>query len=255
MDNLFRDLEQAWARDGRSADAVAALARWSGSRPAAAAYPTPADLVAASHSRHDPAAVQVLEQLTDEAASDPWATRTVLQALLPGLAALTGRHRDLVGEGPEPFPTVGELDHFVVCTAFERITLIAAEAPTFRLRRILDSTWSRLRTHAAAHRRDWRSRRPLSEATGHVAPPPRTDAEELAAVLVDAVERRVLRPADAGLVYSTRVVGHAPAEVASALAWRTPSLLRRRHRVEQLLAAEVLGQPRPRGCYIAPATA
>ena len=253
MDNLLRDLQQAWARDGDSREARAAMAGWSEHYPGLGAYSSPRCLVEACHSRSDDAAQSLVEALTEQAPTDPWATRTVLQALLPGLAGVVRRHHDLVGEGREPFATTGDLDHFVVCTAFERITEIAAETDQHRLRQVLDSTWSRLRSHAKAHRRDWDNRVPLAQAAHHDAAPARSDAEELATVLIDAVERGMLRPADAGLVYATRVVGQAPAEVAATLACRVPSLVRRRHRVEQVLAAEVLGQPKPRGCYVASA--
>lgn len=252
MDNLLRDLEHAWARDGRSPDAVAALSRWAAARPDLAAYATPADLVVAAHSRADAVAVRLVEDLTALASSDRWAARTVLQALLPGLGALARLRRDLVGPG-EPFESIGELDQFIVCTALERIARVAAGPPTYRLHRVLASTARRLRTHVAGHRRERQARAPLDDAAAHPAPPARTDAEELATVLVDAVERRLLRPLDAGLVYTTRVVGQAPAEVAAALAWRTPSLVRRRHRVEQVLAADALGHAKPRRCYVAAA--
>jgi hypothetical protein len=252
MDNLLRDLQDAWSRDGESPDAVTAMTRWAEHRPDLVAYATPAHLVRACHTRSDSTAKRLLDELTEEAAADPWAARTVLQALLPGLAGIARRHYDqLVGDGREPFADIGDLDQFLVATAFERITEIAAEVPRFRVRSVLDSTWTRLRAHAAAHRRDWDTLVPLGEATDHTARPERSAAEELAATLVDAVERRVLCPVDAGLVYATRVVGHTTADVAGTLAWRTPSLVRRRHRVERLLAAQVLGQRPPRGCYVA----
>ena len=253
MDNLLRELQQAWDHDGESRQARAALARWAEGHPGLAGYASPAQLVRACHSRTDPVAEQLVDALTEEAARDPWATRTVLQALLPGLAALVRQHHDLVGDGREPFSCTADLDQFVVSTAFECITQIAGRADSHRLRGILDSTWSRLRRHARAHRRDWDGRAPLAEAGEHRASPARTDAEELATVLIDAVERRLLRPTDAGLVYATRVVGQAPAEVAATLDCRVATLVRRRHRVEQVLAAEILGQPRPRGCYVASA--
>lgn len=253
MDNLLRDLEHTWAHDGRSADAIAALSRWTTTRPGLTSYSTPADLVAAAHSRRDAVAVRLVEDLTAEAPSDRWAARTVLHALLPGLGALARLRRNLVGPG-EPFDSIRELDQFIVCAALERIAQVFASPTTaFGLHDILASTTRRLRTHVAGHRRERHARAPLDAAAARVAPPARTAAEELAAVLVDAVERGLLRPVDAGLVYTTRVVGQAPADLAASLAWRTPSLVRRRHRVEQVLAADALGQTKPRGCYVAAA--
>ena len=153
MANLFRDLEDTWERDGESADARSALQGWATTRPALARFTTPAELVRLAH-RRDASARDLIEAITEEAASDPWAARTVLQALLPGLAALASQHLDLVGTAREPFATFAELDQFLVCTAYERITQVAAEVPLFRLRTVLDCTWARLRAHARAHRRD-----------------------------------------------------------------------------------------------------
>lgn len=255
MANLLRDLQQAWDREGDSAEARAAQVHWAAPHPDLATFSSPAELVRECHSRTNPLAWRLVDALTEEAAGDPWATRTVLQVVLPALATMSRHHRDMARGGREPFAVVAELDQFIVCTAYERIPLIAAQTPTYRLRAIIDSTWSRLRVHAAAHRRDCDSRVALDEARSLVAPPARTDAEELAITLIDAVERRVLRTVDARLLYATRVAGHSPAELAEILDWQTGSLLRRRHRVQQVIAAEVLGQRRPRHGCVAPAKA
>ena len=253
MAKLFRDLQQAWERDGTSADARSALARWAQTEPVLAAHVSPAGLVTAVHRRGADDAKALVEALTERAATDAWAARTVLHALLPGLAAISRDHIDMVGAPREPFRNVEELYHFVVATAYERIVEVAAEVPRYRLRSVLDSTWSRLRTHAKAHRRDHDRRVEIDDLPGGQPGPARTAAEELALILVDAVERRVLRPADAGLVYSTRVAGHSVAELAATMACKQHSLLRRRARVEHVLAAEVLGRRRPTGLAAAKA--
>ncbi len=247
MAKLFRDLQRAWERDGAGADARAALARWAQTHPALAAYTSPAALVVAAHHRGGTEAQGLVDALTEQAPSDAWAARTVLHALLPGLAAMSREHLDMVGPAREPFADVDDLDHFVVSTAYERIAEVASEVPRYRLRTVLDSTWSRLRTHAKAHRRDHDRRVELDDLASCQPAPARSAAEELALILVDAVERRVLRAADARLVYSTRVAGHSVAELAETLACKQHSLLRRRARVEHVLAAEVLGRRRPTG--------
>lgn len=245
MANLLRDLSTAWRTEGDSPPARAALQRWATERPDFAHFASPAHLVTAGECRSDALAHRLLDELTELAPGDRWAARTVLQTILPGLARLARQHDNLVGDGVEPFATLGELDQFLLCTAFERIPYVAAEAPAFRLRTLLDSTWTRLRSHAEAHRRECSNRVPLADHHEPQAPPARTDAEELALALIDAVQRGVLRRLDAGLVYATRVVGHSPAELAEVLDWRTGSVVRRRQRVARVLAAEVLGQPRP----------
>jgi len=250
MANLFRNLQADWERDGAGGDARSALRRWESTRPDLGCFISPAELVRSSH-RRDASARDLIEALTEEAASDPWAARTVLQALLPGLAALASQHLDLVGAAREPFATIAELDQFLVCTAYERITQVAAEVPHFRLRTVLDSTWARLRVHARAHRRDHDRSIALSDGHDGVAGPARSDVETLALLLIDAVERRVLRPADARLVYATRVSGHSTTELAQSMGCKLDAVRRRRYRVEQVLAAEVQGEMRPRKCVAA----
>lgn len=248
--NLLRDLERAWASDGAGPDAIAAIQRWAADEPRFGRFAHPAALVAACQSRRDQRAEQLVEDLADRALADPWAARTILQALLPGLAALTASHRKLVGPR-RVFATLNEMDQFVLCTAFERITEVGAKTDQFRLRCVQDTTWARVRSHAAAHRREQARRAPLEAVAMRAAPPERTSAEELTIVLVDAVERGVLRRADAGLVYTTCVAGHAPADVASTLKTGTASLVRRRHRVAQVVVAHADGRRRPTSCVAA----
>jgi len=254
MTNLLRDMQRQWDHDGQGPEARRALRRWAQRDPDLARFTSPVHLVATCHRRTDRVARHSVDRLTECAATDPWAARTVLQAVLPGLGHLARKHKDMIGRPGEPFDTIEELDQFLVCTAFERITEVAAEVAYHRMRTVLDSTWTHLRTHAARHRRDYRKLVPLHEGAGVVAPPLRSEAEELAVVLIDAVERRVLRTVDAGLVYTTRVVGRAPNEVAEVLDWQLPALYRRRSRTETVVVAEGLGQPRP-AHYVRPARA
>jgi hypothetical protein len=251
MTNLLRDMQRQWEHDGNGTIARNALRKWAQCDPGLARFDSPAHLVRACHRRSDSAACDSLERLTAVAPADPWAARTVLQAVLPGLASLARAHYDMVGLAPEPFATVDELDQFLVCTAFECITQLGSEVGRYRLRTILDTTWTRLRAHAGAHRREQRRREVLDGGECGNAAPARTEAEELAALLVDAVERRVLRPIDAGIVYTTRVAGHSPTEVAEVLQWKLKTLYRRRDRTEAVVAAEALGRPRP-ACQVRP---
>jgi hypothetical protein len=246
MANLFRQLQDQWDHDAQSAEARAALRRWAERDPDLTRFANPAELVRTCNDRADRVARHSVDRLTEVASSDPWAVRTVLQALLPGLASLARQHGDMVGQAREPFDTIDELDQFLVCTAFERITEVGAEVEHFRMRTVLDSTWSRLRAHAGAHRRDHRMKVPIHDGAAVAAPPPRTEAEELAATLIDAVDRNVLRPLDAGLVYTTRVVGRSAAELADSLDWHLDAVYRRRHRAQAVVVADELGLPRPR---------
>lgn len=245
MANLLRQLQHQWDHDGQSPDACRALWRWARRLPDLGRFDSPLQLVRTCNGRTDRLARHGVDRLTELAPTDPWAVRTVLQALLPGLAAMARQHKDLIGTAREPFDTIDELDQFLVCTAFERITEVAAEVEQFRMRTVLDSTWSRLRAHAAAHRRDHRMKVPIADGAGLSAPPPRSEAEELAAALIDAVDRHVLRHVDAGLIYTTRVVGHSSTEVARALDWHVDAFYRRRNRAQAVVVAEALDRPRP----------
>ncbi|MCA1675612.1 MAG: hypothetical protein LC799_26680 [Actinobacteria bacterium] len=193
MAKLFRDLQRAWERDGAGPDARAVLARWAEAQPALASYTSPAALVAAAHHRGADDAKALVEALTEKAPTDAWAARTVLHGLLPGLAAMSREHLDMVGPAREPFGDVDDLDHFVVSKAYERIAEVASEVPRYRLRKVLDSTWSQLRTHAKAHRREHDRRVDINDLPGGQPGPARSAAEELALILVDSVERRVCR--------------------------------------------------------------
>ena len=156
----------------------------------------------------------------------------------------------MVGDGPgspSPAPSTSSTSSSS-STAYERITEVAAEAELSRLRIILDSTWARLRVHARAHRRNHDRSAPLRDGPSRLAAPSRTDAEELAPVLVDAVERRAAAPRRRPpRLHHPRQRPRPPPRSAATLDWVADSLVRRRHRVERVLAAEVLGEPRPAG--------
>lgn len=251
MRNLLHDVEADWVRDADGFDARAALARWRHKHPELGAFTSPGDLVRRCHSRTDPDSVRAADTLMDEARDDPWAARTILAVLLPGLGRLIRARRDLIGDNREPFASVEELDQFVLSTAYERIAEGPSPSRTCQLQAVLDTTAGRLRNHATAHHRDFSRRGELSDNIPDPLGGGRTTAEELAAALVDAVERGVLRAGDARLVYATRVAGHSTAELADAMSWQRPSLRRRRQRVERLLAAEVQGDDRPTGRPVA----
>lgn len=138
-----------------------------------------------------------------------------------------------------------ELEQFVLCAAYERIAAGTSPSANWQLRAIVVATAERLRARARGHHRECQRRVPLADTVADPLGGQRSDAEELTALLVDAVERQVLRVVDARLVYTTRVAGHSPAEVAAALSWQPASLRRRRHRVERALAAELYGLPVP----------
>lgn len=89
--DMVKQLDSEWGRLARSPEARRSLIRWARLHPALVGLTDLADVLDA---RRDPArADEILRALAEEAGRDLLATRTLLQALLPGLlrlAATTG---------------------------------------------------------------------------------------------------------------------------------------------------------------------
>jgi hypothetical protein len=92
--NLYRMLETEWNQIAESTVARAACARWTSDDAVLEGIASPAEVVARCQARGDRAhAAAVLAAVLGHAATDDWAARTVLQAVLPGLGALSRRAR------------------------------------------------------------------------------------------------------------------------------------------------------------------
>jgi len=86
--DIVKKLDSEWRRLARSPEARRSLIKWSRNHPALAGMVDLADVLKA---RRDPALADgVLRALAEEAGRDLMATRTLLQALLPGLLRLAG---------------------------------------------------------------------------------------------------------------------------------------------------------------------
>ena len=88
-----------------------------------------------------------------------------------------------------------------------------------------------------------------------VAPPPTTPADELVGALVDAVERGLLTPIDAGMVYGCRVWGQRVEDLAPLVGYPDRRGYRRRARAEQILVEEAFGCGRRRATELLAAAA
>lgn len=241
--NLFRQLELDWNDAGRSRTARAALEHWGARDPALAAFETPADLVARCQERddgdHDRDAI--LAALLVDAGTDPWAVRTLLQALLPGLASVARRATAFVGGRWPVWNGLDELDQHVVVVAYERITIVSLERPVWVARAIVDGTWQRVRAYARRSRRQAHCHAALAEVGNLGVTASRTAAEELAAVLSDAVKRGRIERFDAGLIYRSRLAGERMEDLARGSGLDPRSLWRRRVVAETALIADALG--------------
>ena len=183
----------------------------------------------------------MLEAVLTQAKDDPWAVRTVVQALLPGLAGVARRGRSLLKGTVAVWESLEELDQHVVALAYERVTAMAGTAHPWAAQTIIDGTWQRLRTYARAERRRARCQEELAQGQLRLEPPV-SAAEELAAVLTDAVERGVVDPAHASVVYSFRVSGRPPEAVAPSVGHSARTLWRWLRRAEDALIADGPGE-------------
>jgi len=249
--NLFRLLEADWNRDASRPQARAAVDNWAKHHPALARFRDPLALVEHCQTRQNDEAhrrevQRVLAAVVSLAGTDEWAARTVLQAVLPGLAAVSRRASGYIGGQVAVWQCINELDQQVVATACERIAALAPDPPREVATAVVDSTWQRVRAYALAEQRNRARRSPLgdyAEDAFACAAPHLSPAEELAAALVDAVQTGLLQRVDAGIVYSSRIGGRDVAELAPILGRNPHWLCRRRQRVEELLLAEAAGRP------------
>lgn len=236
LPRLFRLLEDDWSRVGRGSDATAALARWTEHHSVLDGFANPAAVVDHCHSR-DGRASALMAAVIAEAGGDPWAARTVLQAVVPGLAAVARRASRYVGGQRPVWQNGDELHQDVVLIAFERIQALAGTAPSYPCRAVVDGTWQRIRHHAASSRQALATRVDVDAGNAAVASADRSGLEELGLAVIDAVNAGTLGILDAGLVYSCHVAGYGVAELAPATGRTARSLWRRRRRAEELLVA------------------
>ncbi|MDQ3461827.1 MAG: hypothetical protein M3471_02140 [Actinomycetota bacterium] len=235
--NLFKIAEAEWGREAERRPARGACARWAQHHDVLEGMASPAEVVRCCQVRgHPRRSAAVLAAVLSHAGDDPWAARTVLQAVLPGLASVSRRARPLVGP-MGVWLTVDELDQHVMVTACERIATLAGEAPRpWPAAAIVDSTWQRLRDFASAERRRSGRRADLVELGEPVSVPEASAAEELANVLAEAVERGILEPVDGWLVFASRVQGRGVEDLAAEMGCHPRWLWRRRVHAERLLA-------------------
>ncbi len=234
--NLFTALEDEWMREGRSAEARAALARWSEATPELSRLGDPLTLVYRCHQR-DRDAPTLLIAVLREVEGDRWAQRTVLQVVLPGLRALARRaSRRYLGRSGVPWESRDELDQVVIEIALERIRVLARTDPEFPCRTIVDGTWQRIRHRARTGMVEAERRVELVHAEQKLMASARSHLDDLAALVTAAVEQRVLDRFDAGLVYSCHVTGFRIEELARLTGRSERTLWRQRRNAERVLA-------------------
>jgi hypothetical protein len=220
--------------------------RWVGEEPALAGACSAEDVLDLCQRRDDagPAAGEVkrsqaaLGAVLRVAANDEFAQRTVVQAILPGLLALRRRASYMVATG-SGWVGEGELEHEIVTLAYERVRALAGTTQAWPAKTLVDQTWSRLRVLNKNERR-WRARNvgmPPEWAEGLPESDEHSAAEELAHLVVDAVQDGTLALGPAGLVYTYGVVGNSLVWAAEELSYSRRSVSRSLARSARVLAA------------------
>ncbi len=233
--NPFRALTREWATLGESAPARTALRRWRDVEPALAGFDSPAEVVAACQQRGDARrANAILGALLRLAEAEELAARTVLQAVLPSLAARSWRRRWDRGTGL--WDDVEELDAEMVTVTIERIAELAGTSPEWPSQAIVEVAYARLRWAAQVARRRLDTVA-LESFHDVAAAEPEAPDDEFAAVLLDAVASGGLRRRDAALIYATRVLGFSPAELAERERRDVRAVRYQRARAERTLVA------------------
>lgn len=240
--NPFRLLTNEWSIIGCDAGARAALRRWAVAEPLLADFETPADVVARCHRRGDPRAGNELLGCLLRLADDELAARTLLQAVLPSLAARAWRwsRRNAVGLGDGGvWDDVADVDVEIITHALARIRELAGTSPPWPAQSIVEASWSRLRWGAEVARRARLDAVPLGE--DHEAAIDVSDGppagQELGEVIVDAVRDGRLRAKDAAVIYTTRVVGITTSEIAARQGRDVRAVRCQRARAERTLVA------------------
>jgi hypothetical protein len=232
---LFEALDAEWAVVGTGAAARVAFGRWAMVEPALAGMASPAEAVRWCRAATPSAAAAVLGALLRHA-GEPLAARAVLQAVVPALRTLAARRvggsRQLTRQTWE---ADDDFDADVVEVALRRIAALAGTSPTWPAQAICEPTWITMRAALVRSSR-WGTPASLDDdVAGVVAGPARSGAEALALAVVGAVQALRLAVDDARVIYATRVLGHSPAELASAQGRDARALRAQRARAERRL--------------------
>lgn len=228
---------------GSGAAARDAVGRWAHTEPQLAGFQDLAEVVDRCHRRGDAAAAnRLLAAVVRLADRDPLAGRTVLQAVLPGLAALSLRARRLGWCRPGGvWSGAGELDQELLALACERIDALAGQQLEWPASTIVGQVWRRIRMASAQHRTQRYRHTQLDPGRVAEALPTAGEAweQQLTRLLCDAVRGGTLARPDGAVIYSTRVLGVSPAEVAERLDIDVRALWQRRRRAERALGLSV----------------
>ncbi len=247
-DTSLRQLGRDWPRLAGDKLALEAAARWAGMDARLAGCGDLDAVLARCHDRRDRvagnAALAALLRLADV---EPLAGRVALQALLPGLTALTVQARE-AWRRHGVCPGDGDLEQEIVGAAWEQVHRMAGRDVRYPALRILGEIWRRQRRDMWNHRR--RAEREFSMCVvplmGSVEAQLSTSGlgasweQETAWLLRDAVDAGVLDTGSGALIFATRVLGHSAEQIAAQRREKGNTLRERRRRGERALRAALL---------------
>ena len=207
--NIYAALDAEWATLANTTSARNALSRWQQREPTLIDSPTPASLVASITSarrwgRSDPR-LGALLRLADE----NLAARAALQAVLPGLRAEPLRYWRHHCRLAEPGDDLDEVTAELVGAAWEVIRSRAGQTLDDPENTLVRAAVEKLRTRRRAETRRQARQAPLppDSTSGRITQlhEARSSAEQVVAVLVDAVRANTVTARQADLVYAVRV--------------------------------------------------
>lgn len=229
--SLFCSLDSDWCHQATRARSHQALARWAQTSPALSTFGDLHQMLVHVHRRGHPASSDaVLAALASLAPTDDLAARALLQALLPGLKALThsfgwrGDHQETAAA--------------VVAACWERIRTYPINRRPRRIAAniLLDTRQRVIRQYngaiCGADETD-----PEEVVPEHAADHP---AVELLGHVGDALRRRCLDPDEARLILLTRLADVPLSRLAESSGRRPETLRRRRRAAEARLAVAVI---------------
>lgn len=208
--NVYRVLEQEWARISATPAALGRLDAWAADETVLAGAQSPAELVSSiiasrRWSSGDPRLVALLRL-----AADPFAARAVLQAILPGLRTepLSMARYGFAPAGPDDEYEDVAVD--LLAAAWETIRTRAGQTLDHPEKRIVRAATEVLRTRRRLEaRRLTRVEVTASPAEGAICSldDARSAAERVLGALLDAVRQGTVTPRQAELLYTVRVIG------------------------------------------------
>jgi hypothetical protein len=200
--------------------------------------PTPCDLVdymrqATGRVQREEAAALV-RILLREAPIDPFITRILVQAILPGLVSVAGKLR--WGQGGE-WQDGGEFFGELLSTAWVVVAEWSGQDRPYAVLDLLSAIRCRVRRQLFRAKERQQSRSSLTaEAVADRSVRPETDLEELSRILIN-LRREGMRADEVQVLYAHHVLGYSIAELAAVTGRDRRALYARRDRGQRRLCA------------------